>query len=220
MEGLFKSVTLGVYPPINSKYSKELGHIIKLMLQQKPKSRPSAQKIFTSSLVQKKIEELNLINTKMASQGINAELLKTIRIPKKLHYLTDRLPKPNYDNLSDDREKATSSVKNSPSLSHKQRNFSKGSLPKLNQVLQPGINYIKGDRNKKKKVANDLLMIEGRSKIIEEGRSVEKHGRNLEKQIREELKRIYKVKGVRSEEPKDQKNKRSDRSIVLPPIKL
>jgi NIMA (never in mitosis gene a)-related kinase len=42
MEGLFKSVTLGVYPPINSKYSKELAHIIKLMLQQKPKARPSA----------------------------------------------------------------------------------------------------------------------------------------------------------------------------------
>jgi hypothetical protein len=42
MEGLMKSVTLGVYPPINSKYSKDLGHIIKMMLQQKAKSRPSA----------------------------------------------------------------------------------------------------------------------------------------------------------------------------------
>lgn len=56
MEGLFSSVTLGVYPPINSQYSKELGHIIKLMLQQKPKSRPGADKIFSSNLVQKKIE--------------------------------------------------------------------------------------------------------------------------------------------------------------------
>ncbi len=55
MEGLFSSVTLGVYPPINTQYSKELGHIIKLMLQQKPKSRPSADKIFSSNLVQKKI---------------------------------------------------------------------------------------------------------------------------------------------------------------------
>jgi serine/threonine protein kinase len=42
MEGLFKAITLGVYPPISPKYSKELAHIIKLMLQQKPKSRPSA----------------------------------------------------------------------------------------------------------------------------------------------------------------------------------
>jgi hypothetical protein len=30
----------------------------------------------------------------------NQELMKTIRLPKKLHYLTDRLPKPNYENLS------------------------------------------------------------------------------------------------------------------------
>jgi NIMA (never in mitosis gene a)-related kinase len=62
MEGLFSAVTLGVYPPINSKYSKELAHIIKLMLQQKPKSRPSADKIFSSNLIMKKIEELQMSN--------------------------------------------------------------------------------------------------------------------------------------------------------------
>lgn len=98
MEGLFKAVTLGVYPPISQKYSKELAHIIKLMLQQKPKSRPSAEKILTSALIQKKIEELHLESLK--HETTNNELLKTIRIPKKLHYLTDRLPKPNYDNFS------------------------------------------------------------------------------------------------------------------------
>lgn len=63
----------------------------------------------------------------------------------------------------------------------------------------------------------DILMIEGRSKIIEEARIHDRQGKNLEKEIREELKRIYKVKGLKSE---DQKHKRSDRSIVLPPIKL
>ena len=30
MEGLFSTVTLGVYPPINTKYSKELGNIKKI----------------------------------------------------------------------------------------------------------------------------------------------------------------------------------------------
>ena len=40
--------------------------------------------------------------------------MRTIRIPKKLHYLTDRLPKPNYDGLTP-LEKANS-LKNSPSL--------------------------------------------------------------------------------------------------------
>jgi NIMA (never in mitosis gene a)-related kinase len=64
MEGLFKAVTLGVYPPINQKYSKELAHMIKLMLQQKPKSRPSAEKILSSALIQKKVEELHLESIK------------------------------------------------------------------------------------------------------------------------------------------------------------
>lgn len=92
-------------------------------------------------------------------------MLKTIRLPKKLHYLTDRLPKPNYDNFSDNDK--GSSLKNSPSL-NKDRNLSKGSLPRINHILQPGLaNYVKGDRNRKKKINGDMLMIEGRSKIIE-----------------------------------------------------
>ncbi len=97
--------------------------------------------------------------------GLNQELLKTIRLPKKLHYLTDRLPKPNYEHLSEN-EKGSASLKNSPSMRHKDRNSSKGSLPPLIQVLQPGLNYVKGDRNRKKKINGDMLMIEGRSKII------------------------------------------------------
>ena len=60
MEGLFQSVTNGIYQPIDSRYSKELAHVIKLMLQLKPKSRPSSDKILKSNLVQKKIEELSI----------------------------------------------------------------------------------------------------------------------------------------------------------------
>lgn len=47
-------------------------------------------------------------------------------------------------------------MKNSPSF-QRDRNFSKGSLPKISQIIQP--NYVKGDRNHKKKINGDLLMI-------------------------------------------------------------
>ena len=47
------------------------------------------------------------------------------------------------------------------------------------QALQPGLNYVKGDRNRKKKINGDILMIEGRSKIIEEARSNDHKGKNL-----------------------------------------
>lgn len=96
MEGLYQAVIAGVYEPIDSRYSKDLAHIIKLMLQLKPKARPSTEKILKSLLIQKKIEEYSLEFE--SKDKIKEELMRTIRIPKNLHYLTDQLPRPNYGN--------------------------------------------------------------------------------------------------------------------------
>lgn len=60
MEGLYQKVNSGVYPPLNQAYSKELAHLVKIMLQLKPKMRPSVEKILKSSMIQKKIEEFSL----------------------------------------------------------------------------------------------------------------------------------------------------------------
>lgn len=65
------------------------------MLQQNPANRPSCDKLLKSALLIKKSKELDI----EFSGEINSELLKTIRIPKKLHYLTDCLPKPNYESI-------------------------------------------------------------------------------------------------------------------------
>lgn len=63
-------------------------------------------------------------------------------------------------------------------------------------------------------------MVEGRSKVIEDARSNEKINKNLDKEIRDELKRIYKVRQAgQSYDPRNAK-KRSERSIILPPIRL
>ena len=87
-------------------------------------------------------------------------------MPRKLHYLTDRLPKPNYENLSDP---GAISLSDSPQLAPYK--IDKGSLPKLGQILKPGLES-KGDKRKKKgKGSNGGLIIEGRSKIIEDARS-------------------------------------------------
>lgn len=65
------------------------------MLQQNPANRPSCDKLLKSALLIKKSKELNIEPTHES----NSELLKTIRIPKKLLYLTDFLPKSNYESL-------------------------------------------------------------------------------------------------------------------------
>ena len=100
MEGLMKSILTGKFTPIPNIYSKELAQLIKEMLQLKPKNRPNCDKLLKSQMILKKVGELHL-NEKMSSSHVHNELLATIKMPRKLQYLTDRLPKSNYSlNLS------------------------------------------------------------------------------------------------------------------------
>ena len=57
--------------------------------------RPSCDKILELPIVKKKIEKLFPEDFEMIDPQMN--LLSTIRVPKNLLYLTDRLPKPAYD---------------------------------------------------------------------------------------------------------------------------
>ena len=94
MEGLSNTVLAGKFDPIPNIFSKELNQIIGHMLQLKPKQRPSCEKMLKYPIVLKKIEELSLFDKE--STELHNELMKTIKMPKKLQYLTDRLPKANY----------------------------------------------------------------------------------------------------------------------------
>lgn len=71
------------------------------------------------------------------------------------------------------------SLKNSPSLLRK-RQHSRESLPRLNQILQPGLKHVKGDRTRKKRIQGALMMVEGHSKVIEQAREDQK-GRHLDR---------------------------------------
>ena len=100
MEGLMKSVLNGKYTPIPGSFSKELSQLVNQMLQLKPKNRPTSEKLLKMPIVQRKMEELHL-NDNMGKNYDQKELLATIKMPRKLQYFTDRLPKSNYSlNLS------------------------------------------------------------------------------------------------------------------------
>lgn len=58
-------------------------------------------------------------------------------------------------------------------------------------------------------------MIQGKSKIIEDARNHEKNSKSLESEIKEELKRIYKVKDPKTDNKVVRKMDR-----ILPPIRL
>eukprot|EP00825_Cyclidium_porcatum_P029058 TRINITY_DN3113_c0_g1_i4.p1 TRINITY_DN3113_c0_g1~~TRINITY_DN3113_c0_g1_i4.p1 ORF type:complete len:631 (+),score=127.44 TRINITY_DN3113_c0_g1_i4:119-2011(+) len=95
MEGLYKKVIRGYYPKIPPQFSQDLANVIRALLQVAPHLRPSCDKILQLPAVQKRLNESLLVEV----DEQQSFLLNTIRIPKNLHYLTDRLPKPNYQPL-------------------------------------------------------------------------------------------------------------------------
>lgn len=58
MDGLYKKVIKGVYSKIGDNYSKQLGGVIKNMLQVNPSNRPDATQLLHS--IRGKAEELNI----------------------------------------------------------------------------------------------------------------------------------------------------------------
>lgn len=96
MEGLYKKVLKGIYPRINlQKYSEDIAAIVKSMLQVNHQLRPSCDQILQMQEVKQYAKELG-IHIESESDLQTVELLKTIRMPKKLHFLAERLPKAQY----------------------------------------------------------------------------------------------------------------------------
>mmetsp|Transcript_41256 Transcript_41256/g.62814 ORF Transcript_41256/g.62814 Transcript_41256/m.62814 type:complete len:182 (-) Transcript_41256:591-1136(-) len=102
MQGLYKKVLRGMYPKIPSHFSNDLAQTIKCLVQVAPAMRPSCDKILDMPTVRKRIEKL-FPNQVFDEAEPQLNLLSTIRVPKNLLYLTDRLPKPAYD--SDERHR-------------------------------------------------------------------------------------------------------------------
>ena len=99
MESLFKKVIKGDISRIPDKYSFELFIIVQLLIQVKPEKRPSCDEILHNEIIIKKIEYFKEKNDKNNLYENDEEqfLLKTICIPKSLTFLSNQLPKPNYN---------------------------------------------------------------------------------------------------------------------------
>ena len=74
-------------------FSSDLAHLVKTLIQVNPQLRPGCDKILDMPIVRKRIDRLFPEDSFYDSQS---QLLSTIRVPKNLLYLTDRLPKPMY----------------------------------------------------------------------------------------------------------------------------
>ena len=95
MNGLFKRVLKGQYPPIPSHYSMDMRLLIKALLQVKPQSRPNTEQILEMPIVVKRIKKyfrgqesfyvpglFDNGDENNSQQGItdDSELLRTIKL--------------------------------------------------------------------------------------------------------------------------------------------
>ena len=134
MEGLYKRVIKGQYSRIPDRFSNDLFQIVQFLLQVNPKSRPSCDQILNHPIVQKRIEYFKSISGDKENNnnsGNSKSLLKTIHMPKNLLFLSDKLPKPNYDKHLKNNEGQEINVQSYRSYQNEQKEIEE--MPKINQ---------------------------------------------------------------------------------------
>ena len=136
MEGLYKRVIKGQYSRIPDRFSNDLFQIVQFLLQVNPKLRPSCEQILNHPIIQKRIEYFKSLSTDkdtLNNSGNNKSLLKTIHMPKNLLFLSDKLPKPNYEkHIKNNNEVPEINQKSYRSYQNEQKEVEE--IPKLNQI--------------------------------------------------------------------------------------
>jgi serine/threonine protein kinase len=153
MEGLYKKVIRGSYSRIPTQYSQDLSNLIRALLQTDPNIRPSCDKILAMPSVIKHSSETTMVEP---DEGV-PELLRTIKVPKNIHYLTEKLPKPNYIPLKYRRsnlgvKSLASSLEREPS----DPNNDSSIATKLGAEI-PTLPYINKSKKSKDEVVEQLL---------------------------------------------------------------
>jgi NIMA (never in mitosis gene a)-related kinase len=120
MEGLYNKVCKGQFSRIPDKFSDDLYKVVQFLLQVNPISRPSCEQILNHPIVQKRIEYFKSFAGEEETE--DKCLLKTIHMPKNLLFLSDKLPKPNYDKQF----KSSNSNGMNAEESHNYRSFNRG----------------------------------------------------------------------------------------------
>lgn len=88
MNGLFKKILKGQYPPIPSHYSMELRSVIKSLVQVNAASRPNTDQILEMPIVAKRAKKyFNNDVTPTRDIESESELLKTIKFSKNIFKL-------------------------------------------------------------------------------------------------------------------------------------
>ncbi|CAD8113289.1 unnamed protein product [Paramecium sonneborni] len=161
MEGLYKKVQRGLYERIPSKFSGELMTVIGLCLQVQSKQRPTCAQLLNNPILLRNARQF-IIESRVSQQTQSSHagsniLLQTIKLPKNLKQLKEKLPKSKYFiesvNKSYDESQANSSFL--PQINHTKEIRPNCSVPPL-----------KSDRYQQQQQIQQNSLHEERSKSI------------------------------------------------------
>ena len=150
MEGLYNKVIKGQFSRIPDRFSNELFEIVKLLIQINTDSRPSCDEILRNPIIQKRIEYFKSFTGEQENE--DKALLQTIRIPKNLLFLSDKLPKPNYSKHM----RSSNSVTDKLNIKN-YRSFSKKSDFEIKQINE--VNENTKDNNNDNNIIKKISII-------------------------------------------------------------
>ena len=100
MQGLYKKIIKGVYPKIPEHFSSDLNIMLEAMIRVDSKRRLNCAEIIDHPVFKKRslkyFPELFENNKYKVENDTKSILLKTIKIPKNIMNLSNRLPRKNY----------------------------------------------------------------------------------------------------------------------------
>ena len=150
MEGLYNKVIKGQFSRIPDRFSNELFEIVKLLIQVHTDLRPNCDEILKNPIIKKRIDYFKTFTGEQENE--DKALLQTIRIPKNLLFLSDKLPKPNYSkhiragNISGEKlnlKNYRSYQKSEDNEEDSELNNKKGSMNLLNsEIINNNINIL------------------------------------------------------------------------------
>ena len=157
MEELYNNVIKGKYKKIGGKYSEDMNEIIEFLLKVNPKDRPNCDEILKHPIIKKRLEFFQAQvgeNESMMDNIDEGVLLRTIRIPKNIIFLSDNLPEKNY-------EKAKSHSKAMSKNIHKiNTSTQNSSLPNIKILNNLKSNNLRSLQLKNNIINNNNILIE------------------------------------------------------------
>jgi len=140
MKGLYEKVTSGQIGRMPDHFSAEIQKMVYWLLNVNPEQRPTCDNIINSAIFKKKQDFFN------DEDSVCSTLMKTIKVPKNLMSLSNRLPEPNYE--------------------------SSGKIPRyksqVNIHSNKKDNTVKADKNKSNSSLVDIDRINNKSNSIED----------------------------------------------------